>query len=105
MAMRILYVPSFATVCLSIASFIVAMQFVYYKERIKNIRSVVQKWVILCLIVADCVERICINGGVIRMGLEPITYCLEGSCSIQLSYRTSKLEDPFEWVLDGRPLS
>gem|GEM_PF-6557441 len=25
---------------------------------------------------------------VIRIGLEPMTYCLEGSCSIQLSYRT-----------------
>ena len=25
---------------------------------------------------------------VIRMGLEPMTYCLEGSCSIQLSYQT-----------------
>ena len=24
----------------------------------------------------------------IRSGLEPETYCLEGSCSIQLSYRT-----------------
>ena len=24
----------------------------------------------------------------IRLGLEPKTYCLEGSCSIQLSYRT-----------------
>ena len=21
-------------------------------------------------------------------GIEPVTYCLEGSCSIQLSYRT-----------------
>ena len=26
---------------------------------------------------------------VIREGLEPSAYCLEGSCSIQLSYRTS----------------
>jgi hypothetical protein len=25
---------------------------------------------------------------VIRIGFEPMTYCLEGSCSIQLSYRT-----------------
>ena len=25
---------------------------------------------------------------VIREGLEPSAYCLEGSCSIQLSYRT-----------------
>ncbi len=25
---------------------------------------------------------------VIRSGLEPETYCLEGSCSIQLSYQT-----------------
>ncbi len=25
---------------------------------------------------------------VIRIGLKPMTYCLEGSCSIQLSYRT-----------------
>ena len=25
---------------------------------------------------------------VIRKGFEPLTYCLEGSCSIQLSYRT-----------------
>ncbi len=27
---------------------------------------------------------------VIRIGFEPMTYCLEGSCSIQLSYRTIK---------------
>ena len=27
---------------------------------------------------------------VIPLGLEPKTYCLEGSCSIQLSYGTSK---------------
>ena len=27
---------------------------------------------------------------VISLGLEPKTYCLEGSCSIQLSYETSK---------------
>ena len=26
---------------------------------------------------------------VIRIGFEPMTYCLEGSCSIQLSYRTN----------------
>ena len=25
---------------------------------------------------------------VTRIGFEPMTYCLEGSCSIQLSYRT-----------------
>jgi hypothetical protein len=25
---------------------------------------------------------------VIRIGFEPMAYCLEGSCSIQLSYRT-----------------
>jgi hypothetical protein len=25
---------------------------------------------------------------VIRTGFKPVTYCLEGSCSIQLSYRT-----------------
>lgn len=24
-----------------------------------------------------------------RIGFEPMTYCLEGSCSIQLSYRSS----------------
>ena len=29
----------------------------------------------------------------IRLGLEPKTYCLEGSCSIQLSYRTSLVCD------------
>jgi hypothetical protein len=28
---------------------------------------------------------------VIRIGFEPMTYCLEGSCSIQLSYRTNVL--------------
>ena len=28
---------------------------------------------------------------VIRMGLEPMTYCLEGSCSIQLSYQTEPI--------------
>ena len=28
---------------------------------------------------------------VIRLGFEPRTYCLEGSCSIQLSYRTKKI--------------
>jgi hypothetical protein len=27
---------------------------------------------------------------VIPFGFEPKTYCLEGSCSIQLSYETSK---------------
>jgi hypothetical protein len=27
---------------------------------------------------------------VIRIGFKPMTYCLEGSCSIQLSYRTLK---------------
>ena len=27
---------------------------------------------------------------VIWLGLEPKTYCLEGSCSIQLSYQTEK---------------
>jgi hypothetical protein len=26
---------------------------------------------------------------VIRIGFKPMTYCLEGSCSIQLSYRTN----------------
>ena len=26
---------------------------------------------------------------VIPIGFEPMTYCLEGSCSIQLSYRTN----------------
>ena len=31
--------------------------------------------------------------GVILSGLEPETYCLEGSCSIQLSYRT--------WIIVG----
>ncbi len=30
-----------------------------------------------------------VNGGVIPLGFEPKTYCLEGSCSIQLSYGTS----------------
>ena len=25
----------------------------------------------------------------IRIGFEPMTYCLEGSCSIQLSYRAN----------------
>ena len=28
-----------------------------------------------------------VTGFVIRIGFEPMTYCLEGSCSIQLSYR------------------
>ncbi len=31
---------------------------------------------------------------VIPLGLEPKTYCLEGSCSIQLSYGTSLLKPP-----------
>ena len=31
------------------------------------------------------------NTSVIRKGFEPLTYCLEGSCSIQLSYRTKSL--------------
>ena len=30
---------------------------------------------------------------VIRSGLEPETYCLEGSCSIQLSYRTDLIAE------------
>ena len=29
---------------------------------------------------------------VIRIGFEPMTYCLEGSCSIQLSYRTKSIK-------------
>ena len=33
---------------------------------------------------------------VIRSGLEPETYCLEGSCSIQLSYRTDLKGDFIE---------
>jgi hypothetical protein len=36
---------------------------------------------------------------VIRIGFKPMTYCLEGSCSIQLSYRTSGRKD------NGIPLS
>ena len=32
------------------------------------------------------------KGSVIRIGFEPMTYCLEGSCSIQLSYRTDGRE-------------
>ncbi len=31
---------------------------------------------------------------VIRMRLERMTVCLEGRCSIQLSYRTKYLENP-----------
>ena len=31
-----------------------------------------------------------VSMSVIPLGLEPKTYCLEGSCSIQLSYGTSK---------------
>ena len=27
---------------------------------------------------------------VIRTGFKPVTYCLEGNCSIQLSYRTER---------------
>ena len=37
---------------------------------------------------------------VIRIGFEPMTYCLEGSCSIQLSYRTKILftsTSPNQW--------
>ncbi len=30
-----------------------------------------------------------LSNSVIRIGFEPMTYCLEGSCSIQLSYRTN----------------
>ena len=36
-------------------------------------------------------ERCSISFSVILSGIEPETYCLEGSCSIQLSYRTGKL--------------
>ena len=36
---------------------------------------------------------------VIRIGLEPMTYCLEGSCSIQLSYRTISLNSAAKIVL------
>ncbi len=28
---------------------------------------------------------------VIRTGFKPVTYCLEGNCSIQLSYRTFEM--------------
>ncbi len=34
------------------------------------------------------VENCPMGGMVIACGLEPQTYCLEGSCSIQLSYAT-----------------
>ena len=33
---------------------------------------------------------------VIRIGFEPMTYCLEGSCSIQLSYRTNLTLSPLK---------
>jgi hypothetical protein len=33
---------------------------------------------------------LCFNHQVIPFGFEPKTYCLEGSCSIQLSYGTEK---------------
>jgi site-specific DNA recombinase len=33
-------------------------------------------------------ENFDLSNSVIRIGFEPMTYCLEGSCSIQLSYRT-----------------
>jgi site-specific DNA recombinase len=34
-------------------------------------------------------EKNCLKSyKVIRIGFKPMTYCLEGSCSIQLSYRT-----------------
>ena len=33
-----------------------------------------------------------VTGFVIRIGFEPMTYCLEGSCSIQLSYRTRSFQ-------------
>ena len=36
---------------------------------------------------------------VIRSGFEPETYCLEGSCSIQLSYRTMTLKTPLKDVI------
>jgi hypothetical protein len=32
---------------------------------------------------------------VIRIGLKPMTYCLEGNCSIQLSYRTESRKDNY----------
>ena len=40
---------------------------------------------------------------VIREGLEPSAYCLEGSCSIQLSYRTKpfyyfRLQNYGKWI-------
>jgi hypothetical protein len=35
-----------------------------------------------------CPENSGHSNVVIRIGFEPMTYCLEGSCSIQLSYRT-----------------
>ena len=34
--------------------------------------------------------RLSLRLPVIWLGLEPKTYCLEGSCSIQLSYQTEK---------------
>ena len=36
---------------------------------------------------------------VIPIGFEPMTYCLEGSCSIQLSYRTKNNTIVFESFL------
>ena len=35
---------------------------------------------------------------VIRMGFEPMTHSLEGCCSIQLSYQTSRFGLIFGWI-------
>ena len=44
------------------------------------------------------------NSLVIPFGFEPKTYCLEGSCSIQLSYGTSKIKkgDEISSPMSGR---
>ena len=41
---------------------------------------------------------------VIRIGFEPMTYCLEGSCSIQLSYRTEWAANVHFFILQRLPL-
>ena len=42
-----------------------------------------------------------------QKGLEPLTYCLEGSCSIQLSYWRVCMDDPTDrqslWMRLDRP--
>ena len=55
---------------------------------IKEYRGILTVYVVEAYSIFDPYPALGRGQCVIRAGFEPATYCLEGSCSIQLSYRT-----------------